>query len=82
MAQLASAGDDLDVAVEDALEQRLAFVGGVHLEADVAAVGGEGLDDERAGSPISARTPATRPSWRRSRPIATRSTPASERTRR
>ena len=30
----------------------------------------------------AARTPATRPSWRRSRPIATRSTAASERTRR
>ena len=40
-------------------------------------------DRQRAARRSSlTRTPATRPSWRRSRPIATRSTPASERTRR
>ena len=75
--QRRQAGDQLDAAVEHLLEQALALVGGVQLEADVGAVGGDGRDDERPASSISARTPPTRPSWQRSRPIATRRMPAS-----
>ena len=77
------AGDDLDVALEDTIEQRRALAGREHLEPDVVPIGGDRAS-RRAGHRQLRRdlTPPTRPSWRRSRPIATRSTPARQRTRR